>query len=178
MTDQTIKPTPEEHQTSKKGGITAGILLIAIGISLLLFRIINLSELFPLFLGLAFLISGALTRKTGLIIPGGIVGGVGLGILAMNYNPLIANNQPAAGGIFLLGFAAGWLSIPLFTRLFVGCVEWWPLIPGGILAAIGALILGGETGLAILKVLGDYWPVFLIAAGAWVLFGGYFKNKK
>lgn len=174
MTDQTIT-TSETTASSKKGGITAGILLITIGASLLLFRIINLSELFPLFLGLAFLVSGALTRKPGLIIPGGIIGGVGLGILAMNYNPLIAEQDPAAGGLFLLGFAAGWLSIPLFTRLFTGSTEWWPLIPGGILAAIGALILSGETGLAILKVLGDYWPLFLVAAGAWMLIR-YFKK--
>jgi hypothetical protein len=176
MNNQNINQLNDSSSTTKKGSFTTGILLIGIGLSLLLFRVIDLPELFPLFLGLVFLVAGALTRKTGLIIPGGILSGAGLGVLATTYLPQAVTDQQASGGFFMLAFALGWFSIVLFTRLFTGRTEWWPLIPGSILAAIGGLILGGENGLAILKVTGDYWPVILVLIGIWVL-TGYFRSK-
>jgi hypothetical protein len=176
MTDQNIQQMPETNNGANKSAVTTGIILIAIGVSLLVFRIIDLSQLFPLVLGLGFLLSGALTRKTGLIIPGGIISGVGLGIVALSNNWFTPTNEPSSGGVFLLAFSLGWFSIPLLTRLFTGQAELWPLIPGGILATIGALILGGEQGLAILKVVGDYWPLVLVAIGVWILIQ-YFRKQ-
>lgn len=169
-------PSTKPESKDLKNSVVAGILLIVIGAGLLLFQFFDGSALFVLFLGACFLVSGMITRKGGLIIPGGILGGVGLGILAIENNPFGALNEPTAGGVFLVAFSLGWFAIPLLTRLFTGSTEWWALIPGGILALIGGLILAGETGLQILEVLGTYWPVVLVIIGAGILIQ-YFRRK-
>lgn len=43
------------------------------------------------------------------------------------------------------------------------------LLPAAILGSIGGLLLAGEAGLQILKVIGYAWPVVLIAAGACII---------
>lgn len=166
----------ENKQKNLSSSMTTGIVLIAVGISWLLFRLIDQPNLFPLFLGAGFLIAGSLTRKPGLIIPGGIVGGVGLGILAVENNLFGSLNEPAEGAAFLIAFSLGWFSIPLFSRLFCRQTEWWAFIPGSIIALVGVLILGGETGLQILQWIGNYWPVSLIIIGGYVLIK-YFRQK-
>lgn len=176
MSQETMQTLPENKPASKKGAITAGVLLIGIGLGLLIFRFTALDEYFPLFLGLVFLVSGMLTRSSGLLIPGGIIGGVGLGVVAIDNAWFGAAGEPASGGLFLLAFSLGWFLIPVLTRVFAGKAELWALIPGGILAVIGALILGGEQGLAILNVLGEWWPLALVIVGAWTLIG-YFRKS-
>jgi hypothetical protein len=73
-----------------------------------------------------------------LIIPGGVLTGIGLGILAIQgpwHFPVEGQNA-----IFLLCFALGWFLITILTALFT-CTQWWALIPGGIMALIGCTIL-------------------------------------
>jgi uncharacterized membrane protein HdeD (DUF308 family) len=81
---------------------------------------------------------GSVSRRTGWIIPGGVLTGIGLGILAME-GPwrLPIENQ---NGLFLLCFALGWFLITILTAVFT-CTQWWALIPGGIMALIGGTIL-------------------------------------
>ena len=81
---------------------------------------------------------GAYSHTSGWIIPGGVLSGIGLGILAMQgpwQIPVAVQN-----GVFLLCFALGWFLITLLTALFT-CTQWWALIPGGIMALIGSGIL-------------------------------------
>ncbi|HKZ82628.1 MAG TPA: DUF5668 domain-containing protein [Anaerolineae bacterium] len=49
--------------------------------------------------------------------------------------------------------------------MFTAKTQWWPLIPGAIIAAVGAALLAGDTGLRVLEFAGDFWPLALIAAG-------------
>ncbi len=84
------------------------------------------------------LVWGSISHRTGWIIPGGVLTGIGLGILAME-GPW---QFPAAdqNGVFLICFAFGWFLITILTALFT-CTQWWALIPGGIMAVIGGSVL-------------------------------------
>ena len=163
------QPTTTTH--SNRGPLIGGIILIVIGILALLSQLEILAGKGVYFvpaLGVIFLAWGLLTRTFGLIIPGGILSGVGLGTVLLQ-GPLAGQNELAQGGAFLLVFAAGWVLIALLSKFTAESFQWWPLIPAGIMGAIGGLLMAGETGLQILKVIGYAWPLALIAAGAWII---------
>ena len=82
----------------------------------------------------------------------------------------------AAGGLFLLCFALGWAGITLLSAFFTARTAWWPLIAGGVIAALGGLALLGGSGRGVLAAIGgpvvpvlalgrDRWPLGLIAVG-------------
>jgi hypothetical protein len=48
-------------------------------------------------------------------------------------------------------------------------MKWLLLIPGGILAAIGAILLLGGYGLQLLTLIGVAWPLILVAIGVYLL---------
>ncbi len=129
-----------EHKINTRQGhrLIAGLILILIGITLLLQQWFDIGMYMVLLLGGAMLLWGSLSRRSGWIIPGGVLTGIGLGILAMQ-GPWHFPTE-LQSGIFLLCFAFGWFLITLLTALFT-CTQWWALIPGGIMAAIGVSIL-------------------------------------
>jgi len=166
MNAQSTTPT-----RSNRAALTGGIVLIAVGLLALLGQLglpANIGIFFIPALAVIFLAAGLISRTFGLVIPGGILAGIGLGI-ALIEGSLAGLNEPTRGAIFLLAFAAGWLLIALLSRFTADAFQWWPLIPAGILAALGGLLLAGETGLQVLKVFGYAWPVALVAAGAWII---------
>ena len=160
-----------ETKQSAKGNLTTGIILIAIGVGLLVFRLISLEGIFPLVLGLGFTLAGILKRSAGLLIPGGIIGGAGLGILVMENNWLAPMGSVAGGGVFLLVMSLGWFGITLLSKLFTNETQVWALFPGAGMALIGGLVLMGEQGLKVLEVIGTYWPLILVAIGLRILYG-------
>ncbi len=168
--------TPEQKSTGKHS-LAAGLILVAIGSGLLLFQILDLPMIFPLVLGVIFLAAGILTRSAGLIIPGGIISGVGLGTLATTQAWFFPMDSTQSGGLFLLLFSAGWFSITLFSKIFTAETQTWALIPGAILAIIGGLVLMGERGLTILELVGTYWPLILVVIGASILIG-WWKERR
>ncbi len=119
-------------------GIAAGVLLILFGVAALFQRWFDIGMYAVALIGSAMLIWGSISHRTGWIIPGGVLSGVGLGILVMN-GPWKFPGQDQ-NGIFLLCFAMGWFLITLLTALFT-CTQWWALIPGGIMAFLGGTIL-------------------------------------
>jgi hypothetical protein len=138
------KEIPMEPNLEKKinnlrnHGIAAGVLLILLGVGTLLQRWFDVGNFVVLLLGLGMLAWGSVSHRTGWIIPGGVLTGIGLGILATQGPWQI----PAAdqNAIFLLCFAFGWCLITILSALFT-CMQWWALIPGGIMAVIGGSIL-------------------------------------
>ena len=141
--------------------IVGGVILILFGLATLLQRWFNIGNYVVLLLGLGMLVWGAVSRRTGWIIPGGVLTGIGLGIL-VSEGPW---HFPAAGqnGIFLLCFAFGWFLITLLTALFT-CTQWWALIPGGIMAVIGGSILV-TNGAVPWEDLNLVYAVILISIG-------------
>ncbi|NJN16590.1 MAG: hypothetical protein HC822_10105 [Oscillochloris sp.] len=68
-------------------------------------------------LALIFLVTGAMNRSAGLLIPGGILGGIALGA-GLIEGPFAGVGDPLSGGIFLLSFAAGWVLITVMSLIF------------------------------------------------------------
>lgn len=134
-----------------------GVLLILLGGLLLAVTRTGLGgEVVPAAIGVAFLIAWAATRQYGLLVPGGILTGLGIGILAQE--------QSGYDGLVVLGLGLGFLLILLGDP---GAGRWWPLIPGGILTVIGFVALADQGGW-----VGDvarWWPALLIVAGVWFL---------
>jgi hypothetical protein len=80
------------------------------------------------------------------------------------------------GGLFLIGFAGGWVLITILSALFTDETHWWPLIPGGILAFVGLAISLGGAALNLLQLLGNIWPAGLIVLGLIVIWRQYKKT--
>lgn len=140
-----------------------GLVLVVIGGVLLLARQQLLSgDLSVLVIGTVFLIAYAFTGHPGLLVPGGILTGLGAGIAA--------RDRVAEGGAtVLLGLGAGFLLIYLaeWARGGRRPGSWWPVIPGGILITIGLLQVARAEGM--LTTLASWWPILLILLGVWLI---------
>ena len=156
----------------KRNRTIGGIALIILGLIALAAQFAEIGEWLGLLilpgLGLLFFAWGILSRQSGLMIPGGILTGLGLGILLIA-GPFQDLGGSAEGGIFMLSFAFGWVLIPIVSTIFTGDNHWWALIPGGIMALIGAGLLLGGLALTFLEILGQIWPVFLILGGLYLI---------
>ncbi len=165
----------------KRNELIWGIILIGVGILALAGQFINinwdnLGIFFLPALGGGFLLWGILSHQAGLIIPGGIISGIGWGSVLIT-GPLANLAGDYEGGVFMLTFALGWGLITVLTAVFTDETHWWPLIPGGIMALIGGGILFGGIFLQSLTLLGKIWPAFLILIGIYVIFQGTRSNK-
>ncbi len=148
---------------------TGGIILIGIGVLFLISRWVDFSgvnESWGFFLlpalGAFFLIWGIVTREGGLMIPGGILSGVGWGSVLVGSDLF---SGAAEGGVFLISLGLGFASIALVTTIFAKKKHMWSLIPGGILVSIGAAILFGGVLMTLLTLVGKFWPIILIVVG-------------
>ena len=135
-----------------------GAVLIAIGVLLLAGQWVDISGAFVLgVLALIFLGTYAATRTYGFMIPGFILGGLALGV------GVEGAGMSLHGGAVVLGLAAGFLAIYVTNVLVDRAPQWWPLVPGGILAVVGTSTALEGTDLA--RYGGVIWPSVLIAAG-------------
>ena len=143
--------------------VAPGAVLIALGALFFVVQVTGVGqEAVVAVIGGAFLVAYAITRQYGFLVPGGIMTGLGVGI--------VLQNQATAqeGGVVGIGLGAGFLSIYLIDLLVrQGSALWWPIIPGGILTAIGVLIEADQ--IEILNQLEWAWPLVLIAIGVIVL---------
>jgi hypothetical protein len=138
-------------------------MLIVIGVVFLLAQQSRIGgEAVVAAIGLAFLVAFFYRRNYGFLVPGGVMTGWGLGII---YQFLYG-----ASWAKLLGLGLGFIGIYVIDVLTGGRRggQWWPLVPGGVLAAIGLLQAGGQYG--ITGTIGRWWPLILIAFGVYLLF--------
>ena len=162
-------PAPQSPAPRKgRGGLVWGAILISIGVFALIQQLTHLkTDMYLLvFMGFIFLLSGILSRRYGLLIPGGILTGLGVGTLLVEGPFKYLGNSQESSGVFFLAFAAGWLLITL-ASLLIGRVILWPLIPGAFIGLFGIALLGAETGL--LSVFNQGWPIILIAIGLYLV---------
>jgi len=151
----------------RRNAVVGGIVLVAIGLLVLVAQNVQTESLALLFLpalGGIFLIAGVIGRQIGFLIPGGILIGIGVGAL-LEQSTMAARNGTVQGGAFLLGFAGGWFLITVLSKLFTPHTQWWPLIPGVIMALIGVGLLLGGPALNVLEFAGRWWPLILVAIG-------------
>ena len=136
------------------GSRLLGLLLIVLGAALLLVLTTGVGgEVLVGLLGVGFLAAYGATRNYGFLVPGGILTGLGAGI--------IIASRGGPDEAVVLGLGTGFLAIAVVSVLAgaSGPGWWWPLIPGGVLAVVGA---AGLTGLEDL-------PAYLVPAALIVL---------
>ncbi len=158
-------PAPATPTPRRNAGLVWGAILIVIGLFALVQQVFHfdLGLYFLPLLAVIFLVAGVLGRNYGLIIPGGILAGIGVGALLME-GPFKYLEDPARGGVFMITFAGGWLLITL-ASLLIGRQIMWPLIPAAFLGLFGIVLLAGQT--TILNTVG--WPIILIAIGLYLV---------
>ena len=143
------------------GDVIAGALLVVVGAGLLVTTYLGAEgELIVALIGMCFLVAYGFTGRYGLLVPGAIVTGLGLGI---------ALQAPETRGFApVLGLGLGFVAIYIVDRIATGSgTRWWPLVPGAVLVAVGAADArqaGGTIG-----EIARWWPLILVAAGALLL---------
>ncbi len=156
--------------------IGAGVAFIVLGAFLLIVQNVAIKWLgLAVLPGLAliFLAWGLFTRTSGLLIPGGILAGLGAGAIAIDlWGTALTEMQQ--GGVFMLAFAGGWALITLASTL-IGRPMTWPLIPGGIMLVVSAAAFGINGAQQALELAGRIWPVIFIIIGLGTLLG--FRRK-
>ena len=162
--------TTNDTEKRRNGALVGGAILISIGLFSLLENIFHMSWglYFLPYLAVIFLVFGVVSRRPGLLIPGGILAGLGAGAIVVEETfPYLTD--PARGGAFMLTFAGGWLLITL-TSLLIGRLMLWPLIPGAFIGMTGLALVSGQTGLQLLQIYGYFWPALLIVLGLYLIF--------
>jgi hypothetical protein len=147
--------------TIQHARLIPGLILIALGLVFLFAQYLdNVPGILLTMLGLVFLIAYVASRSYGLLIPGCILAGLGIGLL-FDRPPL--GTQVAAP----IGLGLGFIAI-FVVQLIVGRTShWWPLVPGSI------LVLGGvaEAIPQAQELIAKGWPLILILIGLLIMAG-------
>ena len=147
-----------------QGRVAVGAVLIVVGLMLLASQFIEgfADRAWPVVIGGAF-VAGYFYRKAyGLLIPGCILLGIGLGNLAQGPIRNLGDFDSIALGL-------GFIAIFVIATLYQGRTHWWPLIPGGILVIQGLQ----EGSQAVKDLVAVGWPVILILIGLILLAGAF-----
>jgi hypothetical protein len=119
-------------------------------------------------IGFSMLIWGLLAHSFGLIIPGCILSGIGVG-LYQAWGSSADLNGLARTGILLVIFAIGWGMITVLSRAIAQKFVWWPLIPAGVMGITGyGLYIGGSPNSAV-NFIGNTGSIGLILLGLYLL---------
>ncbi len=161
--------TTQNTASRRNGALVGGAILITIGLFSLLENVFHMEWglYFLPVLAVIFLASGLYTCRPGLLIPGGILAGIGAGALVVDqFMPYVSNQT--RGGTFMVIFAAGWLVITLASML-ISRPMLWPIYPAAFLGVTGAALLAGQTGMQLLTIFGYFWPIVLIITGLYLI---------
>ncbi len=153
-------PDSPAAASPRRGRLVAGGVMLAVALAALAGPPFLLVAI-----GLGFLVWAALGRVAGLLVPAGVLLGVGFGAWLRG---------PYGNAAFLLSLAAGFLSISLFYLLLFGRKGqvWWTVWPAGGLALAAAFTAGGPEVRALFRALHDYWPWALLAGAVALIVSG------
>lgn len=161
MTDQQQTETGRQAEhPDRNRTLIAGWVLILAGLGLFALQYLEGygESVVLLVVGAAFLAGYVMRRSYGLLVPGAIVVGVGLGQLGQEI-------FDTTGDIEAVGVGVGFLLIYVIDAMYRGSTHWWPLIPGGILVVAGtSSLLDADVGRLL-------WPALLVLAGVVMLLG-------
>ena len=164
-------PTPASAPGSTIGGqVAAGLALVVLGAALLALERLDGSpdHLFLILVGGLFAAGYFYKRAFGLLIPGGILIGLGAGLA---YDDLYPSSF-VDGESVAFGLGVGFLLIYVVSLLYERVNRWWPLIPGGI------LVLASLPDWAWADRILEYWPVAVMAVGLFLLFRGVLRRQQ
>ena len=144
----------------------AGVMLLVVGLLRLgdsLFP--DLVPIVPLALGLGLLGVFLVGRSVGALVNGSVTVGIGVGVLVARNG-----NQDFGAAGFIVSLAGGFYLIWLLGLIFeIQAVRWWPVVPGSLLLAIGAVVYTAKMGASLLQLAVDWWPGLLVAMGIYLL---------
>lgn len=150
-----------------KRRVAGGVLLLIAGWALVdRYTDFNAQLAVPLLLGVIFTGWSIVAREWGLLVPGGILTGLGAGMLFRQSTDL---SRAADSGAFLLCFAGGWLLITLLSATVFKRRVLWPLIPAVILSLLAGAHLAGTGFSEGVRLAQSYWPWALLVLAAWLL---------
>jgi len=158
---------------SNRGAMVGGFVLLLIGATALVAQLWpELSRYIPLALGIVLLAVFVFTRAYIALVFGAILSGLGVGLIVASALP----GGEAEGAAIVLGLGAGFISIWIVSTLAsLREHHFWPLIPGGILVAVGA-------GLALDLFEGDMSryvvPAVIALIGLAIMVGGYLRTGR
>ena len=150
-------------QRARNKNVALGTLLIALGLGIFGMQFADgFGESVVFFvLGGAFL-AGYFSRGAyGLLIPGCILLGLGLG-------SVLDSTVFRLGNFYSIGLGVGFVAIFAIHLTHRGSAHWWPLIPGAILIATG--VSSGSERFERMLTVG--WPLVFVLVGFLILFGG------
>lgn len=161
MTDQSSNPAGVHALRGRR--VAAVVLLVIAGAALFgKYLPFNWWESVLVVMGVGFILWAALARTPGLLVPGGILTGIGVGqLLRHSYG----------NGTFLLSMAGGFLLISVLSRAIFGRQkgEWWPLFPAAGIGFAGLVQMAGPDFRDWLRAIQPYWPYALIAVAVYLL---------
>lgn len=148
----------------RDGRLVTGAILIVLGLGLLALQFVQgFGEAVLFFLIGGLFVAGYLYRDAyGLLIPGGIFLGLGLGAIGEGAVLEFADFEA-------IGLGIGFLSIYVIALVYQGSSHWWPLVPGFILILVG-LATGNEV---LQRLLSVGWPLILVFIGLMFLAGAF-----
>jgi len=148
--------SPRAVQRNRRSQIAAGAVLVMIGIVVLALQYFAGPgrAIVLLLAGGSFIATYFYSEIYGLLIPGGILCGLGLGMLGEWWGASV--RDPNA-----VGLGIGFVAIYVIARLFRHRAHWWPLIPGVILIGSGVGARFGDVG----HVLWRWAPAVLVILG-------------
>ena len=140
----------------RKRRMRIGVILMVVGLFFFLrlrFDFLE-SEYLLLVIGLVFLGAYLSQKRYGLMVPAGVLMGLGVGrLIDKNLTGFAEGDQ--------LGLGLGFLAVFFVPLVYQRKSHWWPLIPGGVL-----VLSAFESTENIARYLFDHWPLALVAVGA------------
>lgn len=171
MTGEMTFGTPEVT-APRRGRLSApGQALLAVGILALAGQAWDRPSSALLFLpavGLVFLLWGLRARNAAPLVPGGLLTGLGLGVYLVA-RPLAHLGTAGHAGALLLAIAFGWLLVLLLSVLVSRGALWWAIVPGGVCAIVGGLLLAGGLPRQLVLTVAGGWPAGLALLGLYLL---------
>lgn len=159
--------------SERRGRLVAGGVLLTVALLALLRDYLPWSwngRLALAIMGTGFVVWAALARTAGLLVPGGVMIGVGVG------SWLQASYGTAA---FLWSLAAGFLLIPALSLALFGSRKnsGWAVWPAAGLTFAGVVVAGGTEARAVLGWLREFWPWLVLAGAVTLIVSGLRKNS-
>jgi hypothetical protein len=147
--------------SERLGRLTPGAVLVVLGLCFLLSRFIPTSDWFWLLAaGVVFLVAYSLTRGHSFLVPGCVLASLGAGLFL---------DGGESWGFIPLGLGVGFLAIFFMDLISSHISNWWSLILGGVLMAIGLVDLARLFTL-IPGSWWSFWPLILIVIGLFMIY--------
>jgi hypothetical protein len=155
-------------KTKRDRRMATGVFLILLGGAFYLLERsqgINAAAIFFI-IGGAFFAAYLYRKEFGLLVPAGVLLGLGTGT-AVN------QTRYDFGNPVLWGLGLGFITIYVVSAIYERKNHWWPLIPGCIL-----VLLGLPRVRSVVQYLFDNWPLILVVVGILFIAGGLLDRLK